>query len=77
LINGSASEFLSLSRKLIKGCPLFPLLFLLAIEGLSMIIESCKRNGKLKGVQIERGLSISHILFVDDVLFGAGSIREA
>jgi hypothetical protein len=60
-----------------KGCSLSPLLFFLVVKGLSRIIETYKRNEKLKGVQIERGLSIFPFLFVDDVLlFRVGSIRE-
>jgi hypothetical protein len=77
LINGRASKFFKPTRGLKQGCPMSPLLFLLAVDGLTRIVDAYKRNGKLKGVQIGRGLPSFHLLFVDDVLFGAGSIREA
>ena len=77
LVNGSPSSFFSASRGIRQGCPLSPLLFILVIEGLSLLIEDAKRNGKIKGIKISHLLSLSHLLFVDDViLFGLGSVEE-
>ena len=77
LVNGSPSSFLPASRGIRQGCPLSPLLFILVIEGLSLLIEEAKRQGKIKGIKISARLSLTHLLFVDDViLFGFGSLEE-
>ena len=76
LINGSSSSFFPASRGLRQGCPLSPLLFILVIEGLSLLIEEAKRTGKIKGIKISSKLSLTHLLFVHDViLFGLGSVE--
>ena len=77
LVNGSPSSFFSASRRIRQGCPLSPLLFILVIEGISLLIEDAKRNGKIKGIKISHQFSLTHLLFVDDViLFGLGSFEE-
>ena len=64
-------------RGLRQGYPLSPLLFLLVVEGLSRFIDHAKRRGAFKGVPISDALSISHLLFVDDILiFYDGSHRD-
>eukprot|EP00253_Pinus_taeda_P015079 PITA_15079 len=45
LINGAASQFFKSQRGLRQGCPLSPLLFLLAAEGLNRLISNAKRSG--------------------------------
>ena len=41
------------------------------------MIEDAKRNGKIKGIKISSQLSLTHLLFVDDViLFGLGTFEE-
>ena len=60
-----------------QGFPLSPLLFIMFIEGLILLIEDAKRNGKIKGIKISSHLFLTHLLFVDDViLFGLGSFEE-
>ena len=59
LVNGSPSSFFSASRGIRQGCPLSPLLFILVIEGLSLLIEDAKRNGVIKGINISSNLSLS------------------
>jgi hypothetical protein len=77
LINGKPTIFFKSSRGLRQGCPLSPLLFLLVIEGLRRIIQEKVQDKKLEGVPMVRGLSITHLMFVDDViLFGIGCIYE-
>eukprot|EP00253_Pinus_taeda_P002165 PITA_02165 len=68
LINGAASPFFKGQRGLRQGCPLSPLLFLLAAEGLSQLILKAKREGSVKGLEVAFNMSISHLLFVDDIL---------
>ena len=54
-----------------------PLLFILVIEGLSLLLEDAKRNGSIKGIKISNHLTLTHLLFVDDViLFGMGTFEE-
>jgi hypothetical protein len=77
LINGKPTSFFKSSRGLRQGCHLSPLLFLLVIEGLSRIIQERIQDKKLEGVPVVRGINITHLLFVDDViLFGIGCIVE-
>jgi hypothetical protein len=77
LINGSPSSFFKSTRGLRQGCPLSPLLFLLIVEGLSRIILKLVVEGKIEGVLVAKGIRITHLLFVDDVLlFGNGTLTE-
>lgn len=78
LINGSASPFFHSERGLIQGFPLSPLLFLLIMEGLSCLIDSEKRASDIRGLRISDIFSLTHLLFVDDVLILLdGSIRDS
>lgn len=75
LINGTTSPFFYSERGLRQGCPLYPLFFLLIMEGLSRLVKEEFRRGRLKGIKITEGCTLTHILFVDDVLlFLNGSI---
>ena len=77
LVNGSPSSFFTASRGLRQGCPLSPLLFILVIEGLSLLIKDAQSNGKIRGIRISPHLSFTHLLFVDDVIiFGVGTFEE-
>jgi hypothetical protein len=52
-------------------------LFLSIVEDLSIILGDVKIRGRLKGINIKGVFSITHLLFVDDViLFGVGYVRE-
>ena len=68
LINGAASPFFHAERGLRQGCPLSPLLFLLVAEGLSRAIRAAREEGRFTGIQVASNCSITHLLFVDDVL---------
>jgi hypothetical protein len=77
LINGKPTNFFRSSRGLRQGCPLSPLLFLLVVEGLRRAIKEQVRENKLEGILVARGLNITHLMFVDDIiLFGIGNIVE-
>eukprot|EP00253_Pinus_taeda_P008065 PITA_08065 len=77
LINGAASQFFKSQRGLRQGCPLSPLIFLLAAEGLSRLISKAKRAGLVTGLEVAVNLFITHLLFVDDILlFTSGNINE-
>jgi hypothetical protein len=77
LINGSSAPFFKPSRGLCQGCPLSPYLFLLVAEGLRRWIMDAKSRRVLRGIQIGRRISLTHLLFVDDIfLFCYGSDWE-
>jgi hypothetical protein len=68
LINGEPTDFFKSGRGLRQGCPLSPLLFVLVMEGLSLLLKESQREGKLIGIKVSRTINILHILFVDDVI---------
>ena len=77
LINWTPTAFFHSSRGLRQWCPLSPYLFLLVIEGLSLLFSKAKAEGSIKGVKVAGGLFITHTFFVADVIiFGSSSIEE-
>jgi hypothetical protein len=77
LINGEASEFFRSGRGLRQGCPLSPLLFILAMEGLSLLLKQSFEDGHISGIKVSNLTRILHLLFVDDVLIlSKASIME-
>jgi hypothetical protein len=75
LINGSSTPFFNVERGLKQGCPLSPLLFLLVAESLSKPLKDALVGGGLKGIVVSPICSISHLLFVNDILiFCEGNI---
>jgi hypothetical protein len=68
LLNGEATDFFKSGRGLRQGCPLSPLLFILVMEGLSLLLKESQSEGKLTGVKVSRTIKILHIFFVDDVI---------
>lgn len=77
LINGATSPFFHSERGLRQGCSLSPLLFLLVAEGFIRFLKLACLEGEFKGIAISQVLSITHLLFVDDILiFSDGSRRS-
>jgi hypothetical protein len=68
LINGEPSDFFERGKGLRQGCPLSPLLFILVMEGLSILLKKEKEVSLLSGIKVARITKILHLLFVDDVL---------
>jgi hypothetical protein len=77
LVNGEASTFFRMGRGLRQGCPLSPLLFILAMEALSLLLKSTQSEGKITGLLVSRTNKILHLLFADDILIlTKGTLQE-
>ena len=77
LVNDTPSKFFSASGGIRQGCPMSPLLFILVIEGISLLIKDARENGLIRGIKISPALALTHLLFVDDViLLGTGTLHE-
>jgi hypothetical protein len=68
LVNGGPTSFFKSGRRLRQGFPLSPLLFILVMEGLSLMLKQAQEDGKISGVKTSRLLKIILLLFMDDVL---------
>jgi hypothetical protein len=68
LVNGEATPFFLNERRLQQGCPLSPVLFILAMEGLSILHRSNQLVGKIIGIKVSRLVKVLHLFFVDDIL---------
>ncbi|GAU25959.1 hypothetical protein TSUD_373600 [Trifolium subterraneum] len=70
LVNGSPTEEFPLERGLRQGDPLSPFLFLLAAEGLSVLMKTMVERNLFTGYSVGKRepLSISHLQFADDTL---------
>jgi len=70
LVNGSPTDEFPLKRGLRQGGPLSPFLFLLAAEGLNIMIKSVVENNLYTGYAVgaSNSVVVSHLQFVDDML---------
>jgi hypothetical protein len=68
LINGDPSTFFKSERGLRQGCPLSPYLFILIMEGLSILLSQSVSEQKISGIKVSNLVKIVHLMFVDDVL---------
>lgn len=75
IINGIPSHFFQAERGLRQGCPLSPLLFILAMNSVSIHINKEVVENRCTPIKICRNKFISHNLFVDDVLIFAMIFR--
>lgn len=68
LINGRMSPSFLLARSVRQGCPLSPLLFIIAIDALSHVLMEETNSGWIEGVRIpEMDIHSAHSLFADDL----------
>lgn len=79
-ISNSGRQFGSIipSRGIRQGDPLSSYLFLVCMEGLSILIQEYERRRNITGIQVARGAPrLSHMFFADDTyLFCKASERE-
>ncbi|GAU23363.1 hypothetical protein TSUD_334100 [Trifolium subterraneum] len=70
LVNGSPTDKFPFERGLGQGDPLSPFLFLLAAEGLNVLMESVVERNLFTGYSIgeQNPISVSHLQFADDTL---------
>jgi len=68
LINGETTYFFRSGCSLHQGCPLSSLLFIMVMEGLSLLLKKRKVENKLSGIKVSKMLNILHLFFMDDVL---------
>ena len=68
LIDGVASSFLRTNYGLRQGHPLASLLFLIVVEGLGRAILNARDKGEFVGLPFGNGISLTHVLFVDDIV---------
>jgi len=78
LINGEVKKFIQSKRGLRQGYPLSPFLFILVMEGLSIMLKKGQAEGVQTGIKISRLIKILHLLFVDDVIiiFSSAKLSE-
>lgn len=77
MINGLLSRLFWASRELRQGCDLSPLLFLLVMDFLSRLVENTGERGHIHNIDISSYNPITHLIFVDDLLFeGAAKFDE-
>ncbi|KAK2380884.1 hypothetical protein QL285_068538 [Trifolium repens] len=70
LVNGSPTEEFHLERGLWQGDPLSPFLFLLAAEGLNVLMEAVVASNLFTGYNIgeQDPVTVSHLQFANDML---------
>jgi hypothetical protein len=68
LINGEATKFFRSERGLRQGCPLSPYLFILIMEGLSLLLTKNVSEQQISGIKVSKFINLVHLIFVDDVL---------
>ena len=68
LINGEATKFFKSERGLLQGCPLSLYLFIMIMEGLSLLLIKNVFGHQISGKKVSKFINMVHLLFVDDVL---------
>jgi len=69
-VNGSPTDEFQMERGLRQGDPLSPFLFLLAAEGLNVLMKALVENGTFTGYKVggANQVVVSHLQFADDTL---------
>ncbi|GKC09469.1 putative RNA-directed DNA polymerase, eukaryota, reverse transcriptase zinc-binding domain protein [Tanacetum coccineum] len=79
LVNGAPTKEFKIERGLRQGDPLFPFLFILAVEALNIALLRATNNNIFHGIQVGKDkFHISHLQFADDALIiGEWSLNNA
>lgn len=79
LINRSPTGFFTSQRGLRQGDPISPVLFILAMEGLSNLLYTAKIKRWIRGFQVldreEENLEITHLQYADDTLVFCDAVK--
>ena len=65
-VNGNLSNSFWLSRSIRQGCPLAPLLYAVAADGLNWLVQDRIQAGCLNGVILGNGSQVCIEMFADD-----------
>lgn len=78
LINGQPGHVIKPIRELRQGDPIFPYLYLICVEGLSLLLDEVENSAKIKGVRVARScLTLDHLFFAyDSIVFCRATIEE-
>jgi hypothetical protein len=68
LINDEAMDFFKSEKGLRQGCPLSLCLFILIMEGLTLMFKKSISKEEISGIKVTNFINIVHIMFVDIVL---------
>ncbi|GJR11179.1 cysteine-rich receptor-like protein kinase [Tanacetum coccineum] len=70
LVNGSPTYEFYLERRVRQGDMISPFLFILAAEGLNVVIKEAVDKGVFRGVKTGRNnVVVSHLQYADDIIF--------
>nr|GEU42376.1 RNA-directed DNA polymerase, eukaryota, reverse transcriptase zinc-binding domain protein [Tanacetum cinerariifolium] len=69
LVNGSPTSEFKFFKGLKQGDPLSPLFFILIMESFHVLFSNVLNAGLYKGIRIDDSLCLSHLFYVDDVVF--------
>ena len=65
-VNGDLTKAFKLSRSIRQGCPLAPLLYAIASDGLTWLVRDKMDKGKIKGIRIDAKEQVCMEFFADD-----------
>lgn len=69
LINGQPDPVITPFRGIRRGDPISLYLYLICVEGLSMLLNEIKKSSKITGAKVTRGsLTINHLFFTDNII---------